>query len=251
MEQESSDIFFIILLGFILMTFMVSFIMFMVVFHRQKQIKNQQRILSMKTAYEKTILNVEKEIREDVLTFVGRELHDNIGQLLSLAKLNLSSSKPEKVYEGKSLINNIIGEVRSLSKSLNLDWVESISIEEFIDRELKKIESAEFCEVSFIHDQEPLELEKEKKLVLIRIIQECLNNAIKHAQPKKIEIKVENDAKHKKILVMDDGKGFTYNGKSEGSGLYNLKNRMQTIGGSLLLDTGPGKGTKIKLVLPK
>jgi signal transduction histidine kinase len=232
------------------MTVMVSFIVIMVVFHRQRQIKNQQLVKEIQAEYEKTILNVEKELREDILTYVGRELHDNVGQLLSLAKMNLSSSKPEKVSEGKGIVNEIIHEVRALSKSLNLDWVEKISLEDFIQRELKKLESAEFCKVAFHQSGEKLHLEKDKKLVLIRIIQESLNNAIKHAHPKLIEISVDSDLSRSLIKVIDDGKGFDYTGESSGSGIYNLKNRMATIGGEMILHSIPGKGTEIKLILP-
>jgi signal transduction histidine kinase len=250
MENDGADLFLIILLGFFLMVVMVSFIVIMVVFHRQRQIKNQQLVKEIQAEYEKTILNVEKELREDILSYVGRELHDNVGQLLSLAKMNLSSSKPEKVSEGKGIVNEIIHEVRALSKSLNLDWVEKISLEDYIQRELKKLESAEFCKVAFHQSGDMLHLEKDKKLVLIRIIQESLNNAIKHAQPKMIEISVDSDSSRSLIKVIDDGKGFDYTGESSGSGIYNLKNRMATIGGEMKLHSIPGKGTEIKLILP-
>lgn len=250
MESYGSDLFIIILLGFFLMLFMVSFIIIMVIYHRQRQIQNQQKVESMKASYENTILNVEKEIREDILNYVGRELHDNVGQLLSLAKLNLSSSKAEKVHEGKILINDIIKEVRSLSKSLNLDWVESITLEDFIKMELGKLESTEFCKVAFQNNGKPLHLDKEKKLVLIRIIQESLNNSIKHAQPSLIEITVNSDNTKSEIAIKDDGRGFVVNNHSEGSGMFNLKNRMTTIGGELLIHSGVGKGTEIKLILP-
>jgi two-component system NarL family sensor kinase len=250
MENNGSDLFVIILLGFFLMLFMVSFIIIMVIYHRQRQIQNQQKVESMKAAYENTILNVEKEIREDILSHVGRELHDNVGQLLSLAKLNLSSSKTEKVHEGKVLINEIIREVRALSKSLNLDWVDSITLEEFIKNELKKLESAEFCKVTFANNGVPLQLNKEKKLVLIRIIQECLNNAIKHANPSIIEITVNAAPALSEIYIKDDGKGFEVNNNSQGSGMYNLKNRMATIGGEILIQSKIGAGTELKLVLP-
>lgn len=250
MQNDGSDLFLIILLGFFLMVLMVSFIVIMVVYHRQRQIKNQQKVMEIQAEYEKTVLNVEKELREDILAHVGRELHDNVGQLLSLAKMNLSSSKPEKVSEGKVMVNEIIQEVRALSKTLNLDWVEAITLEEFIQRELKKLESVDFCKVAFHQSGNPLVLDKDKKLVLIRILQECLNNAIKHAQPKSIEIRIKPALDKSVISVKDDGKGFEYKGESSGLGIYNLKNRMATIGGEMVLYSALGKGTEIKLILP-
>lgn len=250
MQNEGSDLFLIILLGFFLMLLMVSFIVLMVLYHRQKQIKNKERLKAIQTEYEKTILNVEKEIREDVLSFVGRELHDNVGQLLSLAKLNLSSSRPEKISEGKNMLNDIIKEVRSLSKALNLDWVETISLEDFIKRELEKIGNLELCTVDFASDGPSLTLSKDQKLVLFRIIQECLNNAIKHAQPSTIAIEINTRKAPTEILIKDDGKGFDLRQQSNGQGLRNLQYRMETIGGKLELIAAPGKGTQVKLLLP-
>jgi signal transduction histidine kinase len=250
MQNEGSDLFIIILLGFFLMLLMVSFIVLMLLYHRQKQIKNQERLKAIQTEYEKTILNVEKEIREDVLSFVGRELHDNVGQLLSLAKLNLSSSKSEKISEGKNMLNDIIKEVRSLSKALNLDWVETISLEDFIKRELDKIGNLEFCTVDFSSYGPSLTLSKDQKLVLFRIIQECLNNAIKHAQPSTIAIEINAGKSPVEITIKDDGKGFDLKQQSKGQGLRNLQYRMETIGGRLELNAAPGKGTQVKLLLP-
>lgn len=250
MQQEGSDLFLIILLGFFLMLLMVSFIVLMLLYHRQKQIKNREKLKAIQTEYEKTILNVEKEIREDVLSFVGRELHDNVGQLLSLAKLNLSSSKPEKISEGKNMLNDIIKEVRSLSKALNLDWVETISMEDFIQRELDKIGNLDFCTVDFSSHGPSLVLSKDQKLVLFRIIQECLNNAIKHAQPESIRIQIDTNRSPAQIVIKDDGLGFDLKQQSKGQGLHNLQYRMETIGGKFELNASPGKGTQVKLLLP-
>lgn len=250
MESNASDLFVIVLMGFILMLIMGSFIVVMVVIHRQKQLQNKQRLAAVQAEFEKTILNAEKEIQENTLSHVGRELHDNIGQLLSLAKMNLSSSKPEKVSEGKSMMNQIIKEVRALSKTLNLDWVETISLRGFIEKELEKLQSAEFCQTHFLMKGEEMPLDKDRKLILIRIIQECLNNAIKHAQPENISINMDFQSDALEIVIKDDGKGFDTSQESSGSGMFNLKKRMATIGGQVQIQSIIGKGTEIKLFLP-
>jgi two-component system NarL family sensor kinase len=251
MENNGSDLFVIILLGFFLMLLMVSFIVIMVIYHRQRQLENRQKVASMKAEFENTILNVEKEIQEDTLSHVGRELHDNIGQMLSLAKINFARSKPESISEGRNIINQVIKEIRGLSKSLNLDWVESINMEDFIKRELEKLEAAEFCQTDFSIEGEPLSLKKDEKLILIRIIQEALNNAIKHANPNTISITIKNENDSKLILIQDDGIGFDTANKSEGSGMANFKKRMKMLGGEFQIDSEQDKGTLIKLYLPK
>lgn len=250
MENEGSNIFLLILFGSLLTLLMAGFIVTMVLIHRSRQIKNKQKLESLKAEFEKTILNVEKEIQEETLQHVGRELHDNIGQLLSLTKLTLNSNKEDKVHEGKLLIIQVIKEVRTLSKALNLDWVETVDLETFIRKELRKLEHLEFCTVEFQKTGELQNFENSRKLVLIRVIQECLNNAIKHAQPKLIRVDLKFIAEHLEVLITDNGVGFDTTKESNGSGMHNLKSRMKTIGGTIEIDSTLGKGTQIKLLLP-
>lgn len=248
-EQESQ--FLLILFGGIFFAFLMSvFVVAMVIIHRQQQVRSRQKLDQIKVEHEKTLLYVENEIQQETLTHIGRELHDNIGQLLSLAKISLHSAKPERQSEGKEYINQIIKEVRTLSKTLNLDWVESVALDEFIRQQLDKIQSTGLCEVQFESDGSFLELKKDQKLVLIRVIQETLNNAIKHAQPSKIAIQVSQHDTIRKIEIMDDGKGFDTTKPSQGSGMYNLKKRMESIGGRFNLTSAVGNGTHITLELP-
>lgn len=250
MGSSDQGIYILVLLGFLLMVLMSSFIIFMVFAHRQRQIRAKEKLASIQLEFQKTLLDVEKEIREETLSFVGRELHDNIGQLLSLAKLNLASNKPEKIQTGKLMLNDIIKEVRGLSKVLNLDWVEGYSLETFIQKELEKLEQAEFCQTSFQTEIQELTLSKEEKIILIRVIQECINNAIKHASPSRVEVIIRREGEINYIQLKDNGKGFTVNTEKTGSGLVNLKKRMETIGGEFHLTSSLGKGTTIKLYLP-
>ena len=248
-EQESQIL--LILFGGIFLAFLMSvFVVAMVVIHRQRQVQNRQKLDRIQAEHEKMLLNVENEIQQETLSHIGRELHDNIGQLLSLAKISLHSAKPEKQVEGKEYINQIIKEVRALSKTLNMDWVESVTLDDFILQQLEKIQSTGFCQTSFVSDHSFQELKKDQKLVLIRVIQESLNNAIKHAQPTKIVIQVSHHATIRKIEIIDDGKGFDTNLQSTGSGMYNLTKRMETIGGKFNLTSTVNKGTHITLELP-
>ena len=248
-EQENQ--FLLILFGGIFFAVLMSlFVVAMVVLHRHRQTQNRQKLAQIKTEHEKTLLNVENEIQQETLAQIGRELHDNIGQLLSLAKLSLNSTKPEKQAEGKEYIKDIIREVRALSKTLNLDWVESVTLDEFIGQQLEKIQSTGYCNTSLQSDQSFRELTKDQKLVLIRVIQECLNNAIKHAQPDRIDIRITKSSQSRSIEIRDDGVGFDTTQKSKGSGMYNLSKRMETIGGKFYLTSNLGKGTQIILELP-
>jgi signal transduction histidine kinase len=172
MELNSSQVIFVILFGIILMFLMSGFIVVMVLLHRQRLFQNRQKIDSITAEYEKTILSVEKEIREQTLVHVGQELHDNIGQILSLTKLTLRKADPEKISDAKNLLQQAIQEVRKLSRSINLDWANEVNLKVFIENELNKISRVGFCKTDFKTNDENIILDKNKKLVLIRLIQE-------------------------------------------------------------------------------
>ncbi|AGA77392.1 sensor histidine kinase [Echinicola vietnamensis] len=250
MNYEPTQIFFIVFSGIILMLLMSGFIIVMVLLHRQQQLRNRQKMENLKAEYDKTMLKVEKEIQDQTLSFIGQELHDNLGQILSLAKLTLNSPDEENYSEGKRLINHAIKEVRSLSKRLNLDWVKEVKLEDFIRGELQKIEKSGLCKTQFETSAQSLALDQDKKLVLIRVIQECLNNIIKHADPSMVYISLDQKDDRLSVTVKDDGNGFDVEDSSKGMGLHNLKSRIETIGGKLTVSSIIGIGTEIKLLLP-
>lgn len=251
MLDEESQVIAIVLSGIFFAGLMSFFVIAMVFIHRQRQTLARQRLEQVQAEHERILLGIENEIQQETLTQVGRELHDNIGQLLSLMKLNLNSSKPEKQAEGRSMVNQVIQEVRSLSKTLNLDWVESVTIEGFLALQLEKIRSTGFCQTELSYVRPLPELPKDKKIILIRVMQECLNNTLKHAEPKRIEVRISVPSPGKaRLLIQDDGVGFDSKVPSQGSGMGNLANRMKTIGGSFVLSSKPGAGTKIDLEFP-
>lgn len=145
------------------MVIMAAFIIAIVIVHRQRQIKNRHKIQIIKADFKNTILNAEKEIRENTLHYVSQELHDNIGQLLSLTKIVLNNPDPASVFEGKKLINKIIKEVRSLSRSINKDYINDVKFEEFLEEELCKIQKTGFVRFSLKRKERQLILLKEIK----------------------------------------------------------------------------------------
>ncbi|WP_375584552.1 sensor histidine kinase [Cyclobacterium xiamenense] len=92
-------------------------------------------------------------------------------------------------------------------------------------------------------------LEGDKKLVVIRMVQECLNNAIKHASPQLISIHLVEEGGIPTLLIRDDGVGFDTHSESSGLGIKNLKSRIKAINGQVDVVSGPNKGTQIKIQL--
>ncbi|MCC5939609.1 MAG: histidine kinase [Lunatimonas sp.] len=234
--------------GIVGLFLMAGFVVSMVLIHRQRQLRGRHKMELLKAEYQNTLLNAEKEIREETLHYVSQELHDNIGQMLSLAKLVLSNPDPAAVSEGKQLINAIIKEVRSLSKSINRDYIKDVNFADFLGEELEKIERSGFCKTKLNQSENRITIsDANKKLILIRLVQECLNNAIKHAEPSTIEITISEQDRKLLLVVADDGKGFDIQTFSNGLGLRNLQSRMEAIEGDLSMQSSPGMGTRISM----
>lgn len=248
MQDNSFEVFVALLAGIVLFFIMSGFVVFIVIIHRQRQVKNRYKMEILKADYEKTILDVQKEIREETLHYVSQELHDNIGQMLSLTKLMLNSPDPSSAQEGKRMINQVIKEVRSLSKSINRDYIRDVKFLDFLSEELDKIQRSGYCKTVLETSAERIDIPDEsKKLILIRLVQECLNNAIKHAEASAIRIKVDQEGSKLNLEISDDGVGFDISDDSNGLGLKNLHSRMSTIDGELDIKSAPKQGTSIKM----
>lgn len=85
--------------------------------------------------------------------------------------------------------------------------------------------------------------------MLIRLVQECLNNAMKHASPAMIAIKIKNQGEKMILRIEDDGEGFDMERVSQGLGLRNINSRVQAINGKVQIDSGLGEGTRIEIEL--
>lgn len=249
MSQTVSDIAFIVIAGTVLMLLMSGFIVFMVVMHRNKQLKNRHQLLRLKSDYEHAILNSQVEIQNQTFMHVGRELHDNLGQVLSLIKLNLAAGTDDGIRNSRQLLATAIHDMRLLSKSLNLDWAEKMSLQDFARNELLKLEKTGALSTRFFAET-PFDIaDVQKRVVVFRIIQECLNNILKHASANQVIISISKKDGKEVLEISDDGIGFVETGIQAGSGLMNIRQRAALIGGEVQWESHVGKGTKFSLKL--
>jgi two-component system NarL family sensor kinase len=133
-------------------------------------------------------LRVENEVKEQTLTNVSRELHDNFGQIASLIKINLNmiskdlaSEDLEKVEESLSLVKQLIGDIKSLSSSLNGDQIRQLGWLEVVKNEVERVNKTGVLTIKFVVENW-WTLSHEKEVILFRMVQEMMNNTLKHAQ---------------------------------------------------------------------
>ena len=232
-------------------------IIFFVVFQKRK---NKLLIdkLKQQQAFEEELAQSQIEISEQTLKNVGQELHDNVGQLLSFAnmQLNLVSSIAEeniqnKVDDVKDVIGKSIQEVRSLSKSLNTDVIENFGLVASIQNEIDRINKLEKLKAKLnIQGSETAFKSPKDEIILFRIVQEFLSNTIKYAEAENLTIDLNFKPEVITIDVEEDGKGFDMQKVEKGSGLINMNSRAELINADFELTSSPGMGTSLHLSYP-
>lgn len=257
MDRLSEEVSLIVIGSAFLLIVAVGIIVLVLVYQR-KQGQYVQEKAALQAAFEKELLKAQLEMQELTLKNISQEIHDNIGQTLSLAKLNLNTIHPEKaaalqekIANTKELVSKAILDLRSLSKTLHTEAVLQSGFVEAVETELRLIEKAGTFHTAFSVSGTPVLIDAQKELILFRAVQEALNNAIKHSGAAKIEAHLWYMPSELQVAVRDNGKGFNANGpeSNTGSGLRNLRNRAKLIGGALQI-TPLQPGTEIRLNLP-
>lgn len=228
---------------------------FMDITERKKLEKKSfaEKIAHQRQLVQATIDGQEKERHE-----MGKELHDNIGQQLTTIKLFLDLAKTTAVDNTLKMVNmalsnvsDVINEVRSISRALvpptlkDLGFIDSVN--DLIDslRTTRAI-NVELDYFEFDEDQLP----ENKKLTLYRILQEQLNNILKHAKASNVTIMLRLTAGNVLLQVKDDGVGFDIEKVKKGLGITNIHNRAELFGGKVLVITSPGGGCEMNISLP-
>lgn len=234
------------------------FIIYFVVLYRNRQLKNRQEQEKLQSAFEQELLKARIEMQEQTLTYVSREIHDNITQVLSFVKLALASmagisekQRIEKINESRELVAQAINDLRHLSKSLSFEHISRIGLQKTIEVEVSRINRLGIINALLETEGEPYPLEEQRELVLFRIFQEALNNTLKHAKAKHFKIILHYGHDSFILKLEDDGKGFLAEPMSQGdgAGLRNMQTRAALIGADAAITSAPGEGCLIKICL--
>jgi signal transduction histidine kinase len=239
-----------------------SFILAFFFLFQNRKIRYQQEKATLHAQHQQEILQVQLEIQNQTLQHISEELHDNIGQLLTLVRLKLNMLEveetitPEQIEEVNEIVGKTIDELRGLSKSLDGDFVNNFGLVESLTHLLQRIGSSDKYQTDIFIEGEAYRLEGQKEIVLFRVVQEILSNILKHAKAKYIKVSLQFTPAHFSLTVQDDGKGFDYEAvlgremSKSGAGLRNIQRRTEMLGGSCTFQTAQGEGTKVHIQLP-
>lgn len=229
----------------------VVFIMFIIYAFFLKK-KGELLIRSREEAleFQHQLSQTKAEIRIQTLNYIGQELHDDIGQKLSVAKmivngLDCCDKGKEISTELSVLLGECIKDIRSLSKTFIVDNIKDFDFGDALGKEIKRLEKFNLIDVEYHINNTALKIEGHHALILFRMVQEAINNILKHAHAKKMMINIIDATDDMKIVVEDNGCGMAESTISAGNGLINIKNRAKVINAKVLFNSEPGHGTKI------
>ena len=213
----------------------------------------EQEVQKQKLLVQATIDGQEKERQ-----LMGKELHDNINQHLTTTRLYLEVAREKASGEALEMIQlshktlaGIIYEIRQLSQSLVPPTLGDIGLTESIQELCDSLRRAHAFNIDFYHPYfHEEDMQANLKLMLYRITQEQVNNIIRHAHAANLQIKLQSDAEYIFLTISDDGIGFDPAHYKKGMGFSNIVTRADLFNGKVEIDTAPGKGCQLSIIIP-
>jgi signal transduction histidine kinase len=255
MDESKEGALLIVTSMVVLVAFVLTVLAVMLIY-RKRRVQHEQEIALMNERFTSELLQTQLEVQQQTMQRIGREIHDNVGQQLTLAYLYsqqihaTDESVATKVQGVASLINDSLTDLRNLSRGLvDVHCMQSADLAELIRSECMKIKTTALCEVKLSINNALKELSPAVKLFVWRIFQEFAQNSMKHSKCSLLTVELSQQEKGIQLVSEDDGKGFGEQ-SSAGVGLTNMKKRAQMIGGTFLLETRLGVGTKMRLFVP-
>ena len=214
----------------------------------------------MKNQFEQELLQTKIEIQEQTLKTISEEIHDNIGQVLSLVKINLNTvtgitdtDELTKLETSKELVSKAINDLRDLSRSMHGDRITELGLQQSIADELLILQNSTEFETHLQVTGNKYKLPPQKEMVLFRIVQEALHNSIKHSKATRLDVGLNYQHDNFTLTISDNGKGFYPQAlqlSETGIGLKSMQDRATLIGGKFSIQAMKNNGTSISINLP-
>ncbi len=247
MERKGTEALILAILGIASLCVIIVFLF--IIFQKKKNVLLLKQAEDKKQ-FEKEISESQVEIREQILRNISWELHDNIGQLLTLAKIQLQgvAENPDNIKEVNDNLTNILTEVRSLSKVINPDFITNINLGDAIRLEIDRFNRLNYIKSTLEIEGEHFDIDPKSEIVIFRILQEFFSNTVKHSRATELNVHLCYFDTTISILAEDNGKGFDMTKiVQNGIGLNNMKKRGILINADISIESKINEGTKLKI----
>jgi len=261
MDNLSQQVVVIIISSVFLLVVAIGIILLVFIYQKKQHLYVREKE-QLKVDFEKQILESKLEIQEQTFRYISQEIHDNIGQALSLAKLTINTmtaNDPQKLNEkidsSKKLVGKAIEDLRNLSRNLNTDYITDLGLSISIENEIKILRNASQYEIEVVTEGDVYRLQHQQELIIFRIFQEALQNIIKHSRATCIAIRFCYNPGWFILEISDNGVGFDVSilneSKSRGGiGVLNMRHRANLILADITIESNPENGTVVKIKLP-
>jgi two-component system sensor histidine kinase UhpB len=222
----------------------------------RKRLENE--LINEKVDRQKLITDITIQAQEKERNELGRELHDNINQMLATVKLYLGMIISDETRSKELLpfsykfVNETIEEIRKLSKTLVAPSLAENDLEQALRDLVEEVNFGNKVHVDLLFDvDQKVVIGDKKKLMLYRIVQEQLTNIRKHSVAQKATITLQSVDDNLYLSIKDNGKGFDPEKKARGIGLRNITSRVEFYAGTVNIISAPGGGCTVEIVIPK
>lgn len=252
---------FIFLAILIELVFIGGIVIFVFQYHRRKLIHENEKAL-LNEQHLQDLLNTRQKIQNQIMEDIGREIHDNVGQKLTLASIYAnkanydynSSGQNEPIAAISSILNESIDELRKLSHSLTNSGMSISELRTLIQNECVRVNNLNICKLTCTFDSSECRISNTIRNFILRIVQEFLQNSLKHADCQNIRLLLECNESGLSLHIDDDGVGFNIGEVSirpeKGIGLSNMNKRAELIGATFSITSVLNKGTRLDLFIP-
>ncbi|MBO9570979.1 MAG: hypothetical protein J7497_02030 [Chitinophagaceae bacterium] len=236
---------------FIIISALLIFFVSYKIFARQRELQDalSEERIRYKNQLAQEVFNAQEHERKKL----GEELHDNVNQLLGVIKLYIEhaqvnpAAKDEMLKKSAEYLMQVINEIRGLSKSLVSPTLKDLGLIPSIQELIESIQQIKMIEIELFTDNfEEQSLPDIKKLMVYRILQEQLNNILKHSKAEHVQIELKQKEPNVYLRIEDDGMGFDLARIKSGLGFKNIRHRLELINGNMNIESSPGEGCKIE-----
>ncbi len=249
MQKEKLDFILSIVFSslFVLMLMAAAVLLFRIYLRRKNHLLLEKQRMGQE--FERNLMRSRLEIQEETFSHISREIHDNIGQVLSMVRINLNtvqcSDEQAKLNLMDELLGKAITDLRSLSHLLSSELIRTEGWVKAVEKLFGDLQRSGNYKTSVQVEEQLPALGEDKTIILFRMIQEVVNNVIKHAAATEISLKAVQQNGKLLIVLMDNGNGFDTGATTHGAGLSNLASRARMINATLELKSQPGEGTSV------
>lgn len=241
-------------------TLLISAIVFMLIAQNKRRYLYMAETKDREYQYKNELLNAQLELQEHLLNQVTQEIHDNVGQVLSLVKLHLYSvgNQPanerskELLNTSSTLLDKAIEDLRKIGHAQSASIVERLGLKDAIMKELDYIKALKNQDCGIEVNGNPYSMLPEQELFIYRIAQEAISNSIKHGHGSMLNVILKYEKRMFTMVINDNGKGFDINSSEakRGIGMSHMWQRAKLLQAEMEINSILNQGTTLTLKMP-